>query len=74
MMLERGLTNGSQRCRNVATVGTGNTTGQGVQCRHGVAKKKKCLEKGEEANMLVGEEGWREMRLEKEFGMMLGKR
>jgi len=37
-------------------------------------KKKKCLEKGEEANMLVGEEGWREMRLEKEFGMMLGKR
>lgn len=40
MMLELGLTNGSQRCRNVATVGTGNTTGKGVQCRHGVAKKK----------------------------------
>lgn len=55
------------------TVGRGNTTGKGKQCRHSVEKKKKFLENGEELNMLVGEEGWQETRLETEFGMMLGK-
>lgn len=42
-----------------------------MQARCGQAK---CLENGEEADVLVGGEGRREMRLEKEFGTMLGKR
>ena len=69
---ELSLPSGSQRCRKCSCRQRAyHGQWRAVQARCGQAK---CLENGEEADALVGGEGRREMRLEKEFGMMLGKR